>query len=153
HVHSGENAATFDGTGALLAHLDAVIGIGETLSVFLPRLATDAVRGFMALLERHRIEVVLTADSAPEAADYLAQTLLGAAAGGVSGILGGVWPQADRVFDREAPPLDQIDHHLELLGAVKAPPRSESAPRSGQAHTARCRGDRLRAPFPGRPLA
>jgi len=91
HVHSGDKAANIDGTGSLLAHLDALLGTGETLLVFLPKLAIDAVRGMMALLERHRIEVVLTADSAPEAVDYLAQTLLGAAAGGVGGIIGGVW--------------------------------------------------------------
>ena len=90
-VHSGENAATFSDAATLLAYLEALLGNGQPLSVVLPKLAIDAVGGLMALLKRHRIQVVLTADSAPEAVDYLAQTLLGATAGGVGGTIGGVW--------------------------------------------------------------
>lgn len=93
-VRHSDTATTFDSVSKLLTHLGPLLGTGEPLTIFLPKFASEAVHGILAMLEQNRIKVILTADSAPAAQVYLAQTLLGGVVGGTSGTLGRVWTLA-----------------------------------------------------------
>ena len=90
-VESAGTVATFTNQSSLIAHLERVLGDAEALTVLVPKVAVQVVGAIVELLKRNQIDVVLLADSEPEFADYVAQTLLGGAAGAVVGLGGAVW--------------------------------------------------------------
>jgi hypothetical protein len=90
HVERGGTTATFDSQTGLLAHLEAALGGGDALAILIPKAAIQVVGAIVELLKRNRIDMVLLADSEPETADYVAQTLLGGAVGTVVGVGGAV---------------------------------------------------------------
>ena len=69
--------------------IDYALQIGESFIVSIARTASRIIERVNEIFRKHSVEIVVKADSDPDAAEYVINALVGATAGGAVGAVGG----------------------------------------------------------------
>jgi len=85
HVSNNGQVQSFDDPDKFLEQIDTLLKLGYKFSVSVAKESIDLFEQLNQLFEKHKIELVITTDSDPGAAEYLIMALGGAIAGGVGG--------------------------------------------------------------------
>jgi len=123
-INSKGSVQKFDDESEFLKQIDTLLQLGYRFTVTIAKDAVDIIKQLYSLFEKHKIELFITTDSDPTAADYLVNALGGAVVGGAGGAAVGAigWAVAKKIAERATafvvPGIGQVIGIASLIGAA-----------------------------------